>query len=120
MAQAHKGTDSTIGSKQGPPPILPGAEYFHEPASNVDRVTSETAPTRTNSMSAVPLVTRPDPMPATKSYNAGQEKKMHQTSTRIMRTNPDGRPFAKVGKAIKYDSFGLLMRLRIFMICFLR
>ena len=31
-----------------------------------------------------------------RNENDSTEKKMHQTSTRIMRTNPDGRPFANV------------------------
>lgn len=36
-----------------------------------------------------------------------EEKKMHQTSTRIMRTTPDGRPFARVCTVLKFSKFVL-------------
>lgn len=96
MAQTQREADALVETSQSPPPILPAAQFFHEPKSPLGRASAEVSPIRSYSLPVVPHVARPDPMPIAKSYNAGQEKKMHQTSTRIMRTNPDGRPFAKV------------------------
>lgn len=105
--------ETDVQSPTGSLAPLPDADYFFEPLDEDEGdpdgpTDSTTRPTiRSDRSGSVPIVAYASPSPAstklptmslqTSRMSANnQEKKMHQTSTRIMRTNPDGRPFASV------------------------
>lgn len=97
---------STADQKHDAPNLrLPPAQFFHEPSTGPAAMYPTTGPPRRqiampqaapqqDDIAKVPP--RPVPSRSANSNSSIQEKKMHQTSTRIMRTNPDGRPFANV------------------------
>jgi hypothetical protein len=94
---------------------IPSATYFYEPDLDAEDLKGKKSQFSTPQRVATPVAVSPvapavsdvpEAIPPQIPPGAVKEKKMHQSSTRIMKVTPDGRPFATVrSKSLSLLSF---------------